>query len=472
MVVNIADIVKPLPASLPDANAWMEQLRAKVEGAAMDQRDMGALERLIEGELKELARPILQYGVQMLANNQPFRCPECNSDLRVEEHERERTVNSMFGDILFQRSYGYCKACEKHLFPADHTLRLQPRAPASPRVQEVCALAVLNNPAGRAQQDVRRMTGLDIPPSTLHREARRQGQRALELRQADVQLSATPQGLKELAGRAQVPKGPFTLVIEIDAWNIRERDHWGETQKLRKRGDKFSRWHWVYTGTVFRLDQRAKTASGRDVITERGYVATRHGPEGFEKQLYVEALQRGLLKAASVLVLADGAIWIWNLAENRFKDATHRVDLWHVSEHLWAVAHSLYGHGTPEAARWIQPKLAWLRRRKKGALDVINTLQEIRTNLKDLTEKQQETLDEEIGYFDGHKNRMDYKNAKTLGQPLGSGAIESTCSQYQCRFKRTGQFWSLDGDEAFLALQTLYWNERWHRLFPHERQQE
>jgi hypothetical protein len=47
---------------------------------------------------------------------------------------------------------------------------------------------------------------------------------------------------------------------------------------------------------------------------------------------------------------------------------------------------------------------------------------------------------------------MDYKNAKALGQPLGSGAVESTCSQYQRRFKRTGQFWSLEGDEAFLAL--------------------
>ena len=57
------------------------------------------------------------------------------------------------------------------------------------------------------------------------------------------------------------------------------------------------------------------------MITERGYVATRQGLECFEKQLYAEALQRGLSEAESVLVLADGAVWIWNLAENRFKDA-------------------------------------------------------------------------------------------------------------------------------------------------------
>ncbi len=60
---------------------------------------------------------------------------------------------------------------------------------------------------------------------------------------------------------------------------------------------------------------------------------------------------------------------------------------------------------------------------------------------------------------------MDYKVAKACGQPCGSGAIESTCSQYQRLFKITGQFWSLEGDESFLALATLHRNGRWHQLF-------
>ena len=131
-----------------------------------------------------------------------------------------------------------------------------------------------------------------------------------------------------------------------------------------------------------------------------------------------------------------------------------------------------FQQGTPEARQWVEPLLRWLKRRKDGALDVINTLQQIRAELDNLTAKQQETLDREIGYFEDHKDRMDYKNAKALDQPLGSGAIESTCSQYQCRFKRTGQFWSLEGDEAFLALATLHRNGRWHRLFPHDRKLE
>jgi len=62
---------------------------------------------------------------------------------------------------------------------------------------------------------------------------------------------------------------------------------------------------------------------------------------------------------------------------------------------------------------------------------------------------------------------MKYKDGDKLGEPLGSGAIESTCRQYQCRFKRPGQFWTREGDEALMCLETFWRNGRWHILFPH-----
>ena len=86
-----------------------------------------------------------------------------------------------------------------------------------------------------------------------------------------------------------------------------------------------------------------------------------------------------------------------------------------------------------------------------------------------LTTEQRTALEREIGYFNQHKNRMDYKEGKRLGQPVGSGVVESTYSQYQCRLKLTSQFWSLAGDKAFLALFTLHRNGRWPLLFPHDR---
>ena len=449
----------------------MAQVRTGLEERMAKGCDIGQLEAYLQARLKELGRPLLEEAVQKLADRQALNCPRCGGALHVERHRRLRHVFSVFGKVPFVRSYGFCPRCRQRFYPADRAMGLQERAPASPRVQEICALMVLESPAGQAEANVHRLTGLDLGQASMHREARRQGERALKLRDADVAMTQTLAGVCELARRSQAPRGDFTLVIEIDAWHIRERDAWGQSQKMRAKGEDPQRWHWVYAGTIFRLDQRGKTASGRSVITERGYVATRQGLESFEKQLYAEALQRGLTKAKSVLVLADGAVWIWNLAKNRFKDATHRVDYYHVCEHLWTVAHDLYGQ-TPQARQWVLPMLQWLKRRKNGPLDVINALQEIRGDLEKLSTKQQETLDREIGYFENHKDRMGYKEGQELEQPIGSGAIESTCSQYQCRFKRTGQFWSLDGDEAFLALATLHRNGRWHHLFPHDQQKE
>ena len=58
----------------------------------------------------------------------------------------------------------------------------------------------------------------------------------------------------------------------------------------------------------------------------------------------------------------------------------------------------------------------------------------LRAALDQFTASQREAIEREIGYFEEHKNRMDYKTGKELGQPVGSGAIESTCAQFQRRF--------------------------------------
>jgi hypothetical protein len=260
---------------------------------------------------------------------------------------------------------------------------------------------------------------------------------------------------------------------------IRERDDWGLTEQLRQQGKDHSRWHWVYMGTVFRLDHCGQTAGQRAFITQRGYVATRLGIEDLLRQLYREALEPGLGQAQDVLVLADGAVWIWNAFQDRFQDARQRLDLWHAEEHLWEVANDLYGKGPPEARAFVAPLLQQVR--ADQTLQVIQSLTDLKSRLQSaLSEKVQR----QIECFSNHKNRMNYKEliearkASAAGkatpeqvvkaqEPLGSEAIESTCRQYQCRFKRTGQFWTTDGDEALMCLETFWRNDRWHVLYPH-----
>jgi hypothetical protein len=454
------------PISEADVVGWItEQARTTLRANP----DMGELELAVDAATRACRRQALTVLVQERASAQPLVCPNCQERLQVETYGRARQLNSSLGPVSFRRDYGFCPPCGRHVYPADVALGLHPRATATPRVQELSALHALRGPTAQHAEDFRRLTGLRLDPSTIHREAKRQGQRAQALRKQDVALTQKPEGIARLTAQATPGTAEHTLVIEIDAWNIRERDDWGQSERLRQRGQEPNRWHWVLTATIFRLDHRGKTQTGRPVISERGFVATRQGLDAFRQQLYAEALRRGLSQAKEVLVVADGAVWIWNLVQDRFKDARQRVDLYHVKAHLWALANEVFGQGSADAQAWVQPLLRMLEQRQDGAMDVIQGMEGLLATISRLTTEQRATIEREIGYFNQHKNRMDYKRAKRLGQPLGSGAIESTCSQYQRRLKLTGQFWSLSGDEAFLALSTLHRNGRWHQLFPHDR---
>ena len=176
-------------------------------------------------------------------------------------------------------------------------------------------------------------------------------------------------------------------MLELDAWNIRERDHWGQTTAKRLAGDDLERWHWVYT--------------------------------------------------------ANGDCC-------RPKPA-------------WSSATALSGSGNWPRRSSRTPANGWICITSRNI-----SLEDLQRTLETLDDQQRTALAREVAYLTEHKDRMDYKTARRLGQPGGSGAIESTCSQYQRRFKLTGQFWSLAGDEALLALATLHRNRRWHLIFPHD----
>jgi hypothetical protein len=189
---------------------------------------------------------------------------------------------------------------------------------------------------------------------------------------------------------------------------------------------------------------------------------TRGGLERLREQIFAESLRHGLAEAAKVLVLGDGAIWIWNLTEDRFATAEQRLDMFHGKEHLWAVARELHPADPTAARDWVKPYLKHLERGR--ATRIINDLKAIAKRLRGARRKQ---LQREVNYFGANLNRMNYPQGAKLGEPLGSGAIESTCRQYQCRFKRPGQFWSIAGDEGLMCLETYWRNRRWHVLFPH-----
>lgn len=92
---------------------------------------------------------------------------------------------------------------------------------------------------------------------------------------------------------------------------------------------------------------------------------------------------------------------------------------------------------------------------------------ELRELLPTLTEAQGKKVHTTVEYYTTKLHRMKYAEGERRHEPVGSGAIESTCRQLQCRMKRCGQFWTQPGDEALLTLGTFWRNGYWEKLFPH-----
>jgi len=439
---------------------WAARLTAGLaRSVRVKDQTPGHMEEEILQQTRGLERKLLEEVAQKKADQSPPVCPVCGQPLTRKTRDQERTYQTRFGPVTIRRLRGWCRRCRAWRFPADHALGLSEEGSASPGVQEMAALVASKMPPGEASAVIERLTGVKLPRATLDREARRQGQRAEQKRaQLDEQMRQA-QGVEPALA---LPEQPFTLVIELDAWNIRERDDWGQSNQRRAVGQEPQRWHWVYGGTCFRLDQRVQSDGGRPQILSRGTVMTRQGVDSLREQLFAEAQRHGLAQAVKVLVVADGAVWIWNLTGDRFAQAHQRLDYYHASQHLWAVAHALHPEDEAGARAWIQPMLKKLKSGRAPAL-----LNDLRTLAKRLRQKKRQAVEAELKYLESHQERMDYDVARRAGEPQGSGAMESTCRQYQCRFKRPGQFWSCAGDEALMCLETFWRNGRWHLLFPH-----
>jgi hypothetical protein len=423
---------------------------------ASDQ-NLGHLEAQAVQDVQELLCHTIERGAQAKADATPPVCPVCGQPLSRLSGNHPRTFQSRFGAITVRRTRGYCKRCRKWRVPADAVLGLEETAGYSPAVQDMAALLASKMPVEEASAVLEHLTGVRLPRATLDREGRRQGERAQRLR-AHLDAQAT-----RAKRQLELTLEPYQMIIQLDAWNIRERDDWGNTARVRRAGREPERWHWVYTGTCFRLDHRGQTAGGRPVITERGFVATRQGVEALREQLHAEALRRGLGQAGGALVIGDGAVWLWRLADDRWPQARQRLDFYHAVQHLAAVGRALFGQDPEKFKAWLRPLVRQLKH--ESAVKVVRQLEEVLAGLSAGPKTQ--VVAREVNYFHEHQERMDYRAALRAGEPIGSGPVEATCRQAQCRFKRPGQFWSRVGDEALLCLETFWRNGRWHLLFPH-----
>jgi hypothetical protein len=396
-----------------------------------------ALEQEVLQEGREYTRRLLETRLQEQIDRIGAVCP-LSGLLLKEVSYRPLVLLSVAGELRLTAAYGYSNSQGIWLTPARVAWGMAPGERTSPELQ--ARIVETASACGSFEKAARTATlwGTPLSDDLVHAQVQKVGRGLVENPATDPP--------------PQTKKSPFSMVLMMDGWMVRERGKdWGK--KRRRPGQCRVKWHEVKSAVMFRLEDRASTAKGRGWLIEKHVVVREPETEPvvFGKAVQTEAIRRGLADAEEVYLVMDGAAWLWCLREDRFKDTTPVLDFHHASQHLWALAYHRFGEKTDEqkaqARAWVEPLLHDLRHGKENR--VIRTLEELlRTR-----EGRQKKVKTEVNYFQTHRDHLHYQAVGERGGPIGSGAVESSCSQLQNRFKRTGQFWTRKGLRHLLAVE-------------------
>ena len=175
----------------------------------------------------------------------------------------------------------------------------------------------------------------------------------------------------------------------------------------------------------------------------------------FGKRLYVEAWKRGWSRARKMVVLGDGAEWIWNMAHQQFPGAMQIVDLYHARQHLGELARQLHPNDKAQQGRWITIHQDHLDRGKMEEL--ASSPRSVECSSRKLAEE----FRDQANYFENNAKRMRYPEFRRQHLFVGSAVMEAGCkSVIGSRLKRSGMFWTVRGANAILALRCCHLNGR------------
>ena len=164
-------------------------------------------------------------------------------------------------------------------------------------------------------------------------------------------------------------------------------------------------------------------------------------------------------------MLGDGVPWIWNLADDHFKDSFRVVDWYHGTQHLGHAAESPYGEDSSLV------KQRWLKEHQQILFEgqVLRLAETLQALAAGQTGGGRDNLLEQVTYFENNQHRMDYLELREEGWLIGSGMVESGAKQFRDRFTGPGMRWSRPGAERLLpiraAVMSQTFDNAWRAIY-------
>ena len=217
-------------------------------------------------------------------------------------------------------------------------------------------------------------------------------------------------------------------------------------------------WRELKVGAVFDVETRLERNPQTQQFDEMAhginvnYTAVLGSKDDFKPALWALAVYHSLPTARNRSVVADGALWIWDVAEDVCPDGQQVVDWFHAVEHLSEAAQALYPN-TDDA-----PQLkSWLKTHKNHLY--MGRIHKIIATLH-LHGRADLAL-----YFERHQRRMQYLEFREHGLPIGSGTVESGVKQYKQRLSGPGMRWNAANAQRMLVIRSASLSDQFDDLW-------
>ena len=357
---------------------------------------------------------------------------------------RPKEFLSLFGPVPLHRNYYHCAAETEGRAPLDDALGLW--AGYSPGVLRVLCRLAARFPFEIAATEFTAYCGLEVQGRQIQRIAQAMGPL---VRQTQQQLPP----FKHDAGSIPV------MYAAVDGTGVPMVPAALEG-RAGKQPDGSAKTREVKLGCIF-----TQTTTDEEGLPMRDYQSTSY-LAGFEEaadfmvRVRQEAIRRRMAAALLVVLLGDGAAWIWEQGQKCFPMAFQILDLYHALEHLSELTGML--EAQPEAA-----KALWQTWREQLLADgVAEVLCQARERAAKLSGQGAELAAKAIGYFQNNQSRMLYGTYRALGFFYGSGVVEAGCKTViGGRCKGSGMLWSEPGATHVLDLRCSLFSNQFNQVW-------
>ena len=378
-----------------------------------------------QAKLRRMAERIAAYERGYAGGRR--RCPRCGQRQRY-KGERTREVEVDCGTLRVVRAYDVCAGCGQTSYPLDEQLGLG-EGKEQGRLREKVALGAGVVPYPHAPQGCQTLLGQERDGTTLRRVAVREAQHL------------ATSGHQQTLPRREHAR--LSLQVDGPRYPTREPRQSADAQGYRE----------AKAVRAFSGSDVAEVSKERPESLHKILRAQITDSEAFHEIVSTVYHQVRGARAAEVVVLADGARWIWTLVDDLLPHAIQILDFSHAKHSLWVASKILYGEGSAFVAPWVKEQEALLLEDKgEQVLAHLRHFFDLRPALAPI-----------LHYFPQNAGRLRYGTYRQRGYCMGSGAVESAGKQLAAaRVKGPGRRWKVTDLNLLLTLRCIFLEQSWH----------